>query len=129
MSYARLSRQRLGFAPLGCDPMPAPTTRRAAALGLFALAAVLLLADLAPSAKLGPYPSLGSKCGVFPKPGDEVGARSYILYYWGRDELSTVLSGERRDVLRAAGGRLLLARRTVYLDHTALPIPNLSMVL
>ncbi len=42
----------------------------AAALALTA-AVVLVLAATAPSA-LGPYPSLGGKCGVFPKPGPEV---------------------------------------------------------
>ena len=61
--------------------------------------------------------------------GDEIGAKSYILYYWGRDELQTMISGERQDVLRIADGRLKLAKRTVYVDHTVLPIPNLSMVL
>jgi len=33
---------------------------------------VLALAGAAPSAKLGPYPSLGARCGVFPKPGPGV---------------------------------------------------------
>ena len=49
--------------------------RRAAALvpALVCLGA-LALAAVAPSAKLGPYPSLGSKCGVFPRPGPEVAA-------------------------------------------------------
>ena len=70
-----------------------------------------------------------SNVRVTPGAGSEVGAKSYILYYWGRDELQTMISGERHDVLRADGGRLKLAKRTVYVDHTALPIPNLSMVL
>jgi biphenyl 2,3-dioxygenase subunit beta len=61
--------------------------------------------------------------------GDEIGAKSYILFYWARDELQTFISGERQDVLRIADGRLNLAKRTVYVDHTVLPIPNLSMVL
>jgi len=47
----------------------------AGALTVTAVIAVAL-AVAAPSAKLGPYPSLGSKCGVFPKPGDDVGAAS-----------------------------------------------------
>nr|ART40131.1 K168 [uncultured bacterium] len=70
-----------------------------------------------------------SNVRVTPLNGDEIAAKSYILFYWGRDELQTVLSGERQDVLRAVDGRLRLARRTVLLDHIALPIPNLSMVL
>jgi hypothetical protein len=45
----------------------------AALAALGALAAALLLAAPAPSA-LGPYPSLGAKCGVFPKPGPNVPA-------------------------------------------------------
>jgi 3-phenylpropionate/cinnamic acid dioxygenase small subunit len=61
--------------------------------------------------------------------GDDIGAKSYILFYWARDELQTFISGERHDVLRIADGRLKLANRTVYVDHTVLPIPNLSMVL
>lgn len=47
---------------------------RRAALGLALILAISLALVGAPSAKLGPYPSLGSKCGVFPKPGPEVAA-------------------------------------------------------
>jgi len=39
----------------------------------------LALAAAAPSAKLGPYPSLGAKCGVFPRPGPEVPASAASL--------------------------------------------------
>lgn len=70
-----------------------------------------------------------SNVRVAPAVGEEINAKSYILYYWGRDDLQTFISGERHDVLRAADGRLMLAKRTVFVDHTALPIPNLSMVL
>ena len=70
-----------------------------------------------------------SNVRVAPAAGDEINAKSYILFYWGRDELQTLISGERHDVLRAVDRRLMLAKRTVFVDHTALPIPNLSMVL
>jgi hypothetical protein len=42
------------------------------------LAGALVLAAVAPSA-LGPYPSLGSKCGVFPRPGPDVPADAASL--------------------------------------------------
>lgn len=61
--------------------------------------------------------------------GNEVQVRSNLLFFWSRDELQRLLSGERHDVLRTHEGSLRLARRNVLLDHTALPIPNLSMVL
>lgn len=47
---------------------------RRAALGLALIAGISLTLAAAPSARLGPYPSLGSKCGVFPGPGPEVAA-------------------------------------------------------
>jgi hypothetical protein len=47
---------------------------RRAALGLALILAISLALAAAPSARPGPYPSLGSKCGVFPKPGPEVAA-------------------------------------------------------
>ncbi len=57
--------------------------RRARAVGALALvaaaSAALALAAAAPSARVGPYPSLGSKCGVFPKPGGEVDANAPSL--------------------------------------------------
>lgn len=70
-----------------------------------------------------------SNVRVAPAAGEEINVKSYILFYWGRDDLQTFISGERHDVLRAVDGRLMLAKRTVFVDHTALPIPNLSMVL
>ena len=47
--------------------------------GAAAIAAIALLAGVASSAKLGPYPSLGSKCGVFPRPGGDVAASAASL--------------------------------------------------
>ena len=47
---------------------------RRAALGLALILVISLALATAPSARPGPYPSLGSKCGVFPKPGPEVAA-------------------------------------------------------
>ena len=61
--------------------------------------------------------------------GSEVEIRSNLLFYWSRDELQKLVSAERRDTLRIDDGRVLLAKRTVLLDHTALPLPNLSIVL
>ena len=52
---------------------------RAASIAAAASLVALLLAAVAPSAKLGPYPSLGSKCGIFPRPGPEVGSGSPSL--------------------------------------------------
>ncbi len=58
-----------------------------------------------------------------------VEVRSNLLFFWSREDLQRLVSAERRDTLRIEGGRVLLARRTVLLDHVALPLPNLSIVL
>ena len=57
------------------------TRSRAAAYAILAVSALvaLLLVAGAQSAKLGPYPSLGSKCGVFPRPGADVPANAASL--------------------------------------------------
>lgn len=50
------------------------------AIGALALCgAVALVAIAAAAPKVGPYPSLGSKCGVFPEPGGEVAADAASL--------------------------------------------------
>lgn len=52
---------------------------------------------------------------------DEVLVRSNVLLFQGRRDTSEeLLSGARRDVLRVVAGRLLIASRTVMLDHTVL---------
>lgn len=60
---------------------------------------------------------------------DIVEVTSNLLFFWARDELERLISAERRDVLANVDGELRLARRTVFLDHVALPIPNLTVVL
>ena len=60
---------------------------------------------------------------------DEVEVRSNLLFFWSREDLQRLVSAERCDTLRIEGGKVLLARRTVLLDHVALPLPNLSIVL
>jgi 3-phenylpropionate/cinnamic acid dioxygenase small subunit len=60
---------------------------------------------------------------------DRLSVRSNLLYYWGRDEENVIVSAERHDELRERDGVLKLARRVVFLDHTTLPLPNLSVVL
>lgn len=70
-----------------------------------------------------------SNIRVSPADGDTIGARSNLLFFWARERTQTTLSGERRDVLRIVDDRLYLARRTVFLDHDSIPIPNLSVVL
>jgi 3-phenylpropionate/cinnamic acid dioxygenase small subunit len=59
----------------------------------------------------------------------EMNVRSNLLFFWARDELERLVSAERQDVLRTVEGKLLLARRTVLVDHVSLPLPNLSVVL
>ena len=61
--------------------------------------------------------------------GGEVHAKSNLLFFWARDALEVLISAERQDVLRMVDGRLWLAKRTVLLDHTTLPVPNLSFIL
>jgi ethylbenzene dioxygenase beta subunit len=57
-----------------------------------------------------------------------VAVRSNLLLYhtrWDRPEY-TILSAERRDVLRPDGEGWLLARRLVVLDNTVIPTLNMS---
>jgi 3-phenylpropionate/cinnamic acid dioxygenase small subunit len=60
---------------------------------------------------------------------DRLSVKSNLLYFWARDEQRVIVSAERHDELRETGGTLKLARRVVLVDHTALPLPNLSVVL
>ena len=69
----------------------------------------LALATTAPSA-LGPYPSLGSKCGVFPEPGPGVGAGAASLpdqRAWNQDVSEAPLDPRSErivDYINAHGG-------------------------
>ena len=60
---------------------------------------------------------------------DKLSVKSNLLYFWARDEQNVIVSAERHDELRETGGILKLARRVVLVDHTTLPLPNLSVVL
>ena len=60
---------------------------------------------------------------------DRLMVKSNLLYYWARDEQHVIVSAERHDELRERGSVLKLARRIVFVDHTTLPLPNLSVVL
>jgi len=60
---------------------------------------------------------------------DRLMVKSNLLYYWARDEQHVIVSAERHDELRKRGSVLKLARRVVFVDHTTLPLPNLSVVL
>jgi 3-phenylpropionate/cinnamic acid dioxygenase small subunit len=60
---------------------------------------------------------------------DRLSVKSNLLYFWARDEQHVIVSAERHDELRETGGTLKLARRVVLVDHTTLPLPNLSVVL
>ena len=58
---------------------------------------------------------------------DRLSVKSNLLYYWARDEQNVIVSAERHDELRENDGTLKLARRVVLVDHTTLPLPNLSV--
>lgn len=62
-------------------------------------------------------------------PGDEFTVKNNLLLFVGQGEGldSTTLSAEREDVLRRVDGDLKLAKRDVYLDHTVLPMKNISV--
>ena len=57
------------------------------------------------------------------------GARSALLLYRmrGDQHVPTLISGERRDVLRRTDGGLKLARREILLDHTVIAAENLAI--
>ena len=60
---------------------------------------------------------------------DRLSVKSNLLYYWARDEQQVIVSAERHDELLERDNGLKLARRIVFVDHTTLPLPNLSVVL
>jgi 3-phenylpropionate/cinnamic acid dioxygenase small subunit len=60
---------------------------------------------------------------------DRLSVKSNLLYYWARDEQHVIVSAERHDELLERDDVLKLARRIVFIDHTTLPLPNLSVVL
>jgi 3-phenylpropionate/cinnamic acid dioxygenase small subunit len=70
---------------------------------------------------------------IRPEPGPREGellVRSNLLLFRGReDDAGSLLSAEREDTLRRIDGRLRLAARTVYLDHTSVPMQNLAIIL
>lgn len=62
---------------------------------------------------------------------DEILAKSCLLLHRTRGDIAAPeqLIGERHDRLRRVDGALRLSARTVYLDHTTLPMQNLSVLL
>lgn len=60
---------------------------------------------------------------------NRISAKSNLLYFWSRDVDQIVVSAERHDEYEQDNGGLKLSRRIVLLDHTSLPLPNLSIVL
>lgn len=60
---------------------------------------------------------------------DRLSVKSNLLYFWARDLEQVIVSAERHDEIADRDGALKLARRTVFLDHTSLPLPNLSIML
>jgi len=61
----------------------------------------------------------------------ELTVRSNLLFFRSRGDSGRweLLSAERLDVLRRTDGSLRLARREVLLDHSTLPVDNLSVFL
>jgi 3-phenylpropionate/cinnamic acid dioxygenase small subunit len=62
---------------------------------------------------------------------DELVAESAVLLFRSRGDVreSALLSAGRRDVLRRAGGGLLLAQRTISVDESVLRMQNLAVFL
>jgi 3-phenylpropionate/cinnamic acid dioxygenase small subunit len=58
----------------------------------------------------------------------DIEVKSNFLLYRGRGDAleSAILCGERVDVLKRMDGELKIAKRTVYLDQTTLPISYIS---
>lgn len=60
--------------------------------------------------------------------GDEVRVKTNLLLFRAQGEGGdVVLSAERRDTLRRVDGELKLADREILLDHTVLPMKNISV--
>lgn len=60
----------------------------------------------------------------------ELSVSSYLLLHRGQGEeagAGVYLSGRREDVLRRVDGDLHLANRVVYLDHTRIPMRNITV--
>ena len=63
-------------------------------------------------------------------PARELAVKSNLLLFRARgDAAPQLLAGERHDLLRRIDGGFRLARRTVFLDHTVLPVENLALFL
>lgn len=61
---------------------------------------------------------------------EHLSVRSNLLIFRARgDAPAALLSCERHDILRRSGENVKLARRSVYLDHTALPWENMALFL
>lgn len=63
--------------------------------------------------------------------GNEVQMKSNLLLYRSKFDLpdANIISGERVDKLRKESGSWKLAKRTVYLDHSTVPMSNLAIFL
>jgi len=61
--------------------------------------------------------------------GDELETKTNLLLFRGQggDTEGTLLSAEREDILRRVDGELKLAERDIHLDHTVLPMKNISV--
>jgi 3-phenylpropionate/cinnamic acid dioxygenase small subunit len=54
---------------------------------------------------------------------------NFILVRTKSDHASQLIAGERHDVLRESDNAIVLARRTVLLEHTVLPMENFAIFL
>ena len=64
--------------------------------------------------------------------GDELFVSNYVLLHRGQGEepeAGVYLTGERKDIIRRVDGDLKLAEREILLDHTRLPMRNLTIFL
>jgi 3-phenylpropionate/cinnamic acid dioxygenase small subunit len=69
-----------------------------------------------------------SNVRVTDEDGGEVSAKTNLLLFRAQGEGGdTVLSAERHDILRRVDGQLKLADREILLDHTVLPMKNISV--
>ncbi|MCW8173577.1 MULTISPECIES: 3-phenylpropionate/cinnamic acid dioxygenase subunit beta [Natrialba] len=61
--------------------------------------------------------------------GDELSVKNNLLLFMAQGEEAdgTTVSAERHDVLRRVDGELKLAERDIRLDHTVLPMKNISV--
>lgn len=61
--------------------------------------------------------------------GDQLHVKSNMLMFRARWDATAFISAERADIWRDVQGRLLLVKRWIYLDQTALPVENLGAFL